>query len=369
MIDNKNTGQCRSDRVGGWSYGSHAVGHTVPGRRQRFRLIVVLVISIFLLSITSAASYAQQKKLIIVVGAAGQPEYGERFNRWVDNWEAAIGPATTEGVERESTAQISAQTIGLENAGERTDFQRLEDELAKTVDEPIEELWLVLIGHGTYDRKTAKFNLRGPDVSTLDLKQWLAPLPCRIVLINCASASGPFINQLAGPNRIVISATKSGFQYNFARFGGYLSESIGDPTIDLDKDQQTSLLEAFLAASARTQEFYVQETRLATELALLDDNGDGLGTPAEWFQGTRAFEKPKQGEADGLAANQVFLFRRGGGTQLTQRQLQKRNELEQQLEQLRIRKSELGEEVYYEMLEPIMVELAKVYAPGSQAKQ
>jgi hypothetical protein len=207
--------------------------------------------------------------------------------------------------------------------------------------------------------------LRGPDVSAKQLKEWLDPLDCQVVLINCASASGPFINQLAGPKRIVVTATKSGFQHNFARFGGYLSESIGDVTIDLDKDQQTSLLEAFLAASARTQEFYVQETRLATELALLDDNGDGRGTPADWFQGTRAIEEPKQGAADGLAANQVFLLRRGAGVRLTKQQLQKRNELEKQLERLRQRKESLDEDTYYELLEPIMLELAAIYQQSS----
>ena len=43
-------------------------------------------------------------------------------------------------------------------------------------------------------------------------------------MINCASASGPFINRLSGPNRVVIVATKSGFEMNFSRFGEYLAE-------------------------------------------------------------------------------------------------------------------------------------------------
>ena len=43
---------------------------------------------------------------------------------------------------------------------------------------------------------------------------------------------------------------------------------------DLDKDDQVSLLEAFLTASVRTAEFYEETSRLATEHALIDDNGD-----------------------------------------------------------------------------------------------
>jgi hypothetical protein len=35
---------------------------------------------------------------------------------------------------------------------------------------------------------------------------------------------------------------------NFARFGDYLSQSIIDAAADLDKDDQTSLWEAFLMA-------------------------------------------------------------------------------------------------------------------------
>ena len=43
-----------------------------------------------------------------------------------------------------------------------------------------------------------------------------------LAVINCASASAPFINRLAGENRVVITATKSGDEQNFARFGQYI---------------------------------------------------------------------------------------------------------------------------------------------------
>ena len=119
-----------------------------------------------------------------------------------------------------------------------------------------------------------------------------------------------FINRISGEKRIVVTATKDGNQYNFARFGRFFSDSLSDETIDLDKDGQTSLLEAFIAASNGVQEFYDSDGRLATEQALLDDNGDSKGTPADWFEGTRAVKKAKSGGlADGLIANQTF-FRR-----------------------------------------------------------
>ena len=104
----------------------------------------------------------------------------------------------------------------------------------------------MLIGHGTFDGREAKFNLRGPDVTDVELADWLLPFKRPVVVINCASASGPFINRLSGANRVVVTATKSGNEINFARFGQYIAEAIADPRADLDKDGQVSLLEAFL---------------------------------------------------------------------------------------------------------------------------
>ncbi len=57
---------------------------------------------------------------------------------------------------------------------------------------------------------------------------------------------------------------------------GKSREQTGAIVADLDKDGQVSLLEAFLIASRRTLEFYKVEGRIATEHALIDDNGDGL---------------------------------------------------------------------------------------------
>ena len=135
-----------------------------------------------------------------------------------------------------------------------------------------------------------------------------------------------------------------------------------------NKDNQTSLLEAFIAASSQTQEFYVQETRLATELAMIDDNGDGLGTPSDWFQGTRVIRKSKKGEPDGFAANQIFLVRRGAEAQLSDEQRKNRDELERKLEQLRLQKSTMTEEGYFQSIEPILIELSRLYQSVDQSE-
>lgn len=221
---------------------------------------------------------------------------------------------------------------------------------------------MILIGHGTFDGKVARFNLRGPDVAAGELSEWLKPIGRPIAVINCASSSGPFLNELSGPNRVVVTATRSGNEYNFARFGDFLSAAINDPQADLDKDEQTSLLEAFLLASSRVQEFYAGEGRLMTEHALLDDNGDKLGTPADWFQGVRAVKSAKSGAAvDGLRAARRHLVRSAREEQLPAEARERRDQLEQELADLRVRKPQLSEDEYLSLIEPLLVELAKLY--------
>lgn len=310
----------------------------------------------FLLPILLAADVpAENPTVIVVVGTTGSEEFGQKFSAWADNWKTAASKAKAHLVQigHTSDEESSDQTI---------DRQRLKETLAGLETSSSREVWLVLIGHGTFDGRKAKFNLRGPDVTAKELAEWVQPLPMPVAVINCASASGPFINALSGPNRVVVTATKSGFEHNYARFGEYLSAAIGDKNADLDKDGQTSLLEAYLSAATGVQDYYKQESRLATEHALIDDNGDALGTPADWFQGVRAVRTAKSGAIpDGNRANQFVLIPSQDDLQLTPELRTQRDELELQVAGLRARKSQLAEEDYYRQLEPLLVELAKLY--------
>ena len=329
-----------------------------------------------------------QTRLLIVVGAPGTDEYKEQFQSWAEGWQSAgeKGQCQTQTIG-------GGETVTDGDAKNSTDMDRLESAFSKLA-ETDEDAWIVLIGHGTFDGKSSKFNLNGPDVLAMQMKNWLdqrdayikktmmandknaqdddtakAQRVPRTMIINCASASGPFINKLGGKNRIVVTATKSGYQFNFARFGKFMSEAINDPSVDLDKDQQTSLLEAFLAASRETQLFYESEGRLATEFALLDDNGDGKATPAEWFQGTRAVRRAKDGTpADGLRSNQVFLIRNDDELKLSDEQLALRDQLEASLEELRERKKAMSPRSYYQTVEPILIQLARLYAEAETKK-
>jgi hypothetical protein len=298
--------------------------------------------------------------VLVVVGAAGATEYESQFGEWSQRWRDAAGKASAE-----------FHLVGNDNSAEPNDRDRLQKLLAEIEGDDNAPLWIVFIGHGTFDRHTAKFNLRGPDVSADDLATWLAPVKRPIAVIQCASASAPFINRLAGENRVIVTATKSGDEQNFARFGQYISSAIADAAADLDKDGQVSLLEAYLTACRQVEEYYEAEARLATEHALLDDNGDGLGTPAAWFRGLRATQRAKDGAAlDGTRAHQFHLIASERERDLPPDVRHKRDELELKIASLREEKQQLGETEYFDRLEKLMVELARLYhnrEPGRTA--
>ena len=301
----------------------------------------------------------QRQTVIVVVGKEGAAEYGPRFEQWVGRWRDAAEQGQAHFVE-----------VGGSAESKNTDREILRNQLEQLHAESTEPLWLVLIGHGTFDGTAAKFNLRGPDISAQELAKWLQPVSRPLAVISCASASGPFINRLSGPDRVIVTATKSGFEHNFARFGEYISAAIADPAADLDKDNQTSLLEAYLAASAKVGEFYEQGGRLATEHALLDDNGDAQGTPADWFRGVRAARSAKEGaEPDGRRAAQWCLVRSPLEQSLSAVVRARRDQLELQIFRLRDRKKELRENEYYARLEQLLVELAELYEQVEQPSE
>ena len=280
-------------------------------------------------------------------------EYEEVFSGWADQWKKVA-----------EEAGIQYHEIGRD--GEKNDREKLQSMLAMKKGNEAQEsespLWLVLLGHGTSERNIAKFNLRGPDVASGELKEWLADCKRPVIVIGGFSCSGAFLGDLSGENRVIITATKNGAELNYARFGGYLAESMRDLEADLDHDEQVSLLEAYLLASSKVARFYESESRLATEHSLLEDNQDGKGTSADFFVGIRAEGKAKDGSSlDGRVAHRFILMTSDKVPKLTPEQIADRDRLEGEIEKLRLRKKELTTDEYYQQLEPMLIELAKLY--------
>lgn len=286
--------------------------------------------------------------VIVVVGSPGTDEYAGEFSTWATRWRHAAlqGQWTFHLLESDSDVEPTLEALEGKFA-----------ELEQASDRP---LWLVFIGHGTFDGRSAKFALPGPDLEPEPLRVWLDSLVRPTAVMLCFSASAPFLPALSDPRRILISATNSGNEVNYSRFGGHLAEAIGSSQADLDKDEQTSLLEAFLYASRKTQEFYETEGRLLTEHAVLDDNGDGRPVPPEGFSGVRPVNRddPRGRLPDGLLAHQWHLIAGEADAALPIETLARRNALELEIARHRERKGSLPESEYVAILKSLLLELA-----------
>src|SRR5262249_40248290 len=127
-------------------------------------------------------------KVILIVGAAGEKEFGTDFSEQATEWAKACIQAG---------AQCTTIGIAPPESSNLSDLESLKQTLAAEPKAGIGELWVVLIGHGTFDGKEAKFNLRGPDLDTTDLAAWLQPFTRPLAVIDTASASAPFIAKLS----------------------------------------------------------------------------------------------------------------------------------------------------------------------------
>jgi hypothetical protein len=300
-------------------------------------------------TLAATASASDRAALIVIVGAPGEETYADVFKESAAAWMGA-GQA----------AQLNTLEI-VADPGQQPSRDRLHSALLSATNS-MADLWLAFVGHGTFDGKEAKFNLPGPDVSATELAEWLKPLARRVVIVQGASASAPFINRLSATNRVIITATRTGSEQNYARFGINAAAALTNALSDVDQDGQNSALEIFLAASRLTAEWYKTEGRLATEHPLIDDNGDGRGTPADWFQGLRLVKQSQDGTlADGLRANQVFLVPGEFEARLTAEQRRWRDDKEIEIARLRERKAAMQPDEYRAGLEKLLLELARFY--------
>ena len=321
---------------------------------KRFAPLRVLL-AFFVFALTARAA-TSAPEIALLVGAPGEPTYAGGFSAAAQAWQDAA-----------HRAGAAITTIGLseETQSARPNRTELQQWIAARVQpsDTTAPLWIVYLGHGTHDGRETRLNLRGEDLTAAELSSWLAPLDRPLVFIHGGSAGAPFINALSGPNRIVISATRSGHELNYARFGERFAATVASPEADIDQDGQTSLLEAFVTAAQQVQAFYAESGRLATEHALIDDNGDKQGTPADWFRGTRLQRRPQNSSAqpDGQHARLLALIPTESERALTPAQREQRDALERELEDLRAKKSSLPEDDYYRQLESLFRRLGALY--------
>ena len=314
------------------------------------RCAFVFVLVLLSASVVCAQKVDQNKFAVIINGPGGEPAYAKQFDEWTKQLSGVL--AERFGFDSKNVKVLSEKSATAEEV-KRT-FATLKSQLdANNV------LFVFLIGHGSFDGKESKFNLVGPDLSASEYNVLLSSLPARrVVVLNMASASGEFIKSLAAKGRIVITATRNGQETNATRFAGFFISALSATDADTDQDGHVSVLEAFVYASRLTSDFYKRAGRLATEHALLDDNGDGVG-----------HEKAEAGE--GLLARATYLdslsVDEAAASATTAKLLKERIRLEGEIEQLIARKADMPEAQYEATLERLFIELAKVNRSIKQA--
>src|SRR3954462_7183207 len=228
----------------------------------------------------AAPAAAQNVHLAVFVGLAGDPEHGELFQRWAST--LVDGATARLGVPRDHVIYLTEQPEkdSKRATGKSTqqEIERAFATLAQTAKED-DVVFIVLIGHGTFDGKVAKFNLPGPDMTPANFEPLLKRLPSKhIVFVNTASSSGPFLEELSGPGRTIVTATRTAAERFATLFGGYFIDALASDSADADKNRRVSVLEAFDAARIGVARAYEQAGTMLTEHPLLDDSGDKQGS-------------------------------------------------------------------------------------------
>ena len=289
---------------------------------------------------------------LIVSGASGGPQYAERHDRWRSGLVAAL--RAQPGFRHDHLLVLAETAVAGVGRASREGVRDAIRELGGRMDgESV--LFILLLGHGTFDGQDARFNLVGPDLTAAEWAALVEPLPGRLVFVNTTAASTPFLASLARSGRIVITATASPVQRYATVFPEFLTRAFADAAGDFDRNGRISVWEAFAYASAGVRRWYQERGRLATERALLDDTGDGLGVDAgEVTDGPRA--GLSAAAYVGAGVDGVATSRGGEVDSLAAR----RAALEVEVEALRASRATLAPERYAAELERILLELARV---------
>jgi hypothetical protein len=308
----------------------------------------------------AVSAKAQETHLVLVVGLGGDPAYREQFHGWA--LQAKDG----------ATGRLGVPAANVTYLGERPDdapgiidakatLENLAGAIARVSGAagPDDQVLLVLIGHGTGNGTEVKFNLSGPDLTPEGLSGMLSAFPTQVVaVVNTSPSSGPFVPALSGPNRIVLTATRTAQERNETQFGGIFADALGRQDSDLDKDGRTSLLELFSFTRQEVDRYYESRNLLATEHAVLDDDGDGEGSDEITNEAT-----------DGRLAASFWLGSNAGSASAgavpadvtdpeLRRLYQEKADLEDRVRELRALRGTMEESQYEAELEALLVEIA-----------
>jgi hypothetical protein len=257
--------------------------------------------------------FGQETHLVIVTGVSGDQEHSDKFHQWATTLIDAA--RRQDGVSERNIIYMAEKTeVDPKLVQSRSTRQNVEEVFGKLAArvQPKDEVFVVLFGHGSFDGRKATFNLPGPDLTAEEWAKLLDKLPTqRLAFVDTASASGAFLQPLAGPGRAIVTATKTGGERNETEFPQYFVEAFTTEEADRNRDGRVSVREAFDYARNKVTQAYQQKGLLLTEHAALEDGHDGNFADTLYLQSRRvsttdpalrALLEEKQGLEDEITA-------------------------------------------------------------------
>jgi hypothetical protein len=299
--------------------------------------LIVVTIALF-----ASTALAQDSHLLVIVGVGGDDEHVKQFDKY------ALG--ILDAAKKHGVLEGNIRYLGEnpDQSGGRMKARATRENVAKAFADlaaqakAIDEVFIVLIGHGGFDGRQGAFNLPGPDLSITEYGTFLSRFPTqRIVFVNTASSSGAFLQPLAGPGRTIIAATRTGGERNEPRFAEFFVEALDQEAADRDRNGRISVLEAFDYAASKVKSAYEQAGHILTEHATLEDGSQGK------FAATQFLAPPRSRTAAAQAADPALRAL-----------LEQRDTLERQVAELRLRKDSLDQARYEQELERLLTDLA-----------
>jgi hypothetical protein len=263
---------------------------------------------------------------LVVGGLGGEPKYQEQFDKATA--EIAAVARRTSGNDRVILLQGESAT--------RAAVVKAFDSL-RTRTKPADSVAVVLVGHGSFDGDTYKFNLPGPDIDGTDLKRLLGAVPAKSQLVVDATSASGAVLDWANDNRVVITATRSGFERNATRFPELFAAALAEGAADINKNGIITAQEAFDYASRSVAESFTKQGTLATEHPQMKGGGAARFTVARLGVAATA---PANPEVAALTTE--------------------RERLDGQIEALKERREQMPADAYLDQLQNLLVQLAEV---------
>ena len=281
-----------------------------------------------------------QAHLLIVSGLGGEPKYVNDFH----GWGAAMAEAATEkfGIPAENVVFLaeepSRDRANIDGESRRDAvLAALRTMAGKAAAD--DRIMVLLIGHGSADTRGSRLNLPGPDLTAVELKEALAAFPTQpIVVVNTASSSGDFQDVLAGENRAIVTATRSGMESNETLFGRHFVAAYSGDGADSNRDGRITIAEAYEYANRETEREYTNSGRLQLEHARME--GD-LAVAQAFHLGS-----PSTGVPEDASPQLRALYA-------------ERDRIQEAVETLMLRTGQLEPAAYEAQLEALLLDLAR----------